>query len=77
MQRNKPDKEWMLGLLGVMDPNNDVFKKGYKPPPKTFSNAVHMQQQNLPIREDFFDGLDVLSAREMRQKSSISFMSKK
>ena len=34
MLRNKPDKEWMLALLGLMDPSNDIFKKGYKPPSK-------------------------------------------
>jgi hypothetical protein len=32
MLRNSPDKEWMIGLLGLMDPSNAIFKKGYKPP---------------------------------------------
>ena len=25
MRRNKPDKQWMLGLLGTLNPANEIF----------------------------------------------------
>ena len=31
----------------------------------------------IPLREGFFDGLDVLSAKEMRRKGNLSFMTKR
>ena len=74
--RNKPDKEWMIGLLGFMNPGDDIFKKGYKPPPKDFNNAMQMQGK-FPVREGFFDGLEVLSSKDLRKKTSVSFLSKK
>ena len=77
MMRNTPDKEWMLELLGFMNPGDDIFKKGYKPPPKHFNNAVNMQAQKFPIREGFLDGLEVLSGKDLRKKSSINFLTKK
>ena len=77
MTRNKPDKEWMLELLGILNPGDDIFKKGYKPPTKNFNTATRIATQNFPIREGFFDGLEVLSAKDLRKKSSISFVSKK
>ena len=74
MLRNGPDKEWMLGLLSFMDPNNAIFKKGYKPPS---IKPVQQLGEQFPVRPGFFDGLDMLTSKQMRGRSSISFMTKK
>jgi hypothetical protein len=75
MKRHKPDKDWMLVLLGSLNPTDEIFKKGYKPLKKNFTNA--QKAGNFPLREGFFDGLDVLSGKDLRKKSSVNFMSKK
>ena len=75
MLKNKPDKEWMLGILGILDPDNAIFKKGYKPPGK--NPVLQKQEEQFPVRPGFFDGLEVLNPKQMRVKSSISFMTKK
>ena len=75
MRRNTPDKQWMLGLLATLHPGHDVFQKGYRPPARHQANQP--QQQKIPNRQGFFDNLEMLSAKELRKKSSINFLSKR
>ena len=32
MRRHTPDKQWMLALLSTLNPQHEVFQKGYRPP---------------------------------------------
>ena len=75
MRRNTPDKQWMLALLSTLHPAHEVFQKGYRPPARHQANQP--QQQLIPIRNGFFDNLEVLSAKELRKKGSINFLSKR
>ena len=34
-------------------------------------------EEMVPLRDGFFDGLDVLSAKEMRRKGNLSFLTKR
>jgi hypothetical protein len=64
IRRSRPDKQWMLGILSTLHPNHEIFQKGYRPP----SNLPPQQQQRqmIPNPSGFFDGLDPLSAKELR-----------
>ena len=35
MRRHTPDKQWMLFLLSTLNPEHEIFKKGYRPPPSS------------------------------------------
>ena len=56
LRRNIPEKQWMLGVLSTLQPENDFFKKGYQPPSTKLSQAT---QQAIMIQANngFFDNL--------------------
>ena len=76
MRRSRPEKAWMLGLLSTLHPNHELFQKGYRPPPN-LQPQQQQQQQMIPNRNGFFDNLEPLSAKELRKKTSLSFLSKR
>ena len=43
MKKNIPERQWSLGVLATIAPAHDIFKKGYKPPPKRIAQQL-MQQ---------------------------------
>ena len=34
LRHNKPDKQWLLAVLSTLQPHNEIFQKGYRPPTK-------------------------------------------
>ena len=64
MRRHLPPRDWMLGLLSKMHPDNEIFKKGYHPPKKERAQQV---QPTIPNHNGFFDNLPPLSASELRK----------
>ena len=62
MKRATPNTQWMLGLLSTMTSDHEVFKKGYRPPARR-QQAMQAEEEMIPLREGFFDGLDILSAK--------------
>ena len=74
MRHSCPDKQWLLAVLSTLQPGHAVFQKGYRPPSKAKLDA---QQEMVPNRNGFFDGLEPLSSKELRRHGGISFQSKK
>ena len=62
IRRSRPDKTWMLGILSTLQPTHEIFQKGYRPP----SNLPPQQQQMISNPGGFFDGLEPLTAKELR-----------
>ena len=40
MRKNIPERQWLLGMLAVVAPQHDVFKKGYQAPPKRLAQRL-------------------------------------
>ena len=77
MNRSKPEKQWMLGLLGWIHPENEIFQKGYRPPSRQLIAQSDHQKQMIPNRGGFFDNLDPLNVKELKRKGSVNFLTKK
>ena len=74
MSKNIPDKQWLLGVLGTIRADHEVFHKSYRPPTK--KKAEH-QQFMIPNNGGFFDNLPQLSNKEMKRGGGVNFMTKK
>ena len=56
MRRHLPPREWMLGILSHIQPNNVIFVKGYRYlPPK--DEQIKLVEPTIPNRNGFFDNL--------------------
>ena len=56
--------------------DHEIFQKGYRPPTKKHQ-AIQHNEEMIPLREGFFEGLDILSAKEMKRKGNLTFLSKR
>lgn len=65
----------MLGLLATLHPTHEIFQKGYRP--LAALQPQQRQQLMIPNPNGFFDNLEPLSTKELCQKSSISFLTKR
>ena len=61
---HKPDKSWLLAILGTYNPKLAYFQKGYVPPSKVTSVSA-LAKVDLP--ENFLEGLPQ-SKRKVKAK---------
>ena len=55
MQEDKyPDKEWLVAMIATLNPDDEIFGKGYVPPPR--KNVIE-EQKTIRVPEGFFEGL--------------------
>ena len=66
----------MIALVGTLNPENEMFQKGFRPPSSRQANQP-IQQMMIPNKGGFFDNLEPLSVKEMKRKGSINFLTKK
>ena len=60
LQRNTPEKPWLLGLLALLAPDNGVFEKGYMPPHRM---KVEVEAQMIDNNDGFFNNLHPLTSK--------------
>ena len=65
----------MIALVGTLNPENEMFQKGFRPPSRQANQPI--QQIMIPNKGGFFDNLEPLSVKEMKRKGSINFLTKK
>ena len=49
-----PDKDWLIAVIATLNPDDEIFKKEYLPPPRK-NNIEELKSINVPA--GFFDGL--------------------
>ena len=75
MEKYKPDSAWLLAVLSVMSPDNEIFKKGYRPPPRK-SPAQPLAEMQINNHDDLFTGLPTLSRKELLRGRNNIFLTK-
>ena len=65
-----PCKRYSIRFLALMDPENEIFQKGYKRPPRP-SKYKDLPKMSLPIPADFFEGLPQLELSEIKGKRGL------
>jgi len=53
-----PNTKWMVDIIGLFDPDTEIFEKDYTPPPRVAPRAS--MKYEVPNRGGFFDNLPVL-----------------
>lgn len=49
-----PDKQWLLAIISTLNPEDEIFKKDYFPPPR--KNNIE-EQKTIQVPNAFFEGL--------------------
>lgn len=49
-----PDKKWLLAVISTLNPEDEIFKKDYFPPPR--KNIIE-EQKTINVPNGFFEGL--------------------
>ena len=75
MEKYKPDSAWLLAVLSVMSPDNEIFKKGYRPPPRK-NPAQPLADMQINNHDDLFTGLPTLSRKELLRGRNNIFLTK-
>ena len=75
MEKYKPDSAWLLAVLSVMSPDNDIFKKGYRPPPRK-NPAQPFAEMQINNHDDLFTDLPTLSRKELLRGRNNIFLTK-
>ena len=70
-----PAKRYSVRFLALMDPNNAIFQKGYKRPPRP-SKFKDLPKMTLPISNDFFEGLPQLELSEIKGRRGLKLSKK-
>ena len=62
----QPDKEWMIEWLYAIKPDHAMFKKDFRPKPKSHIRSSQSSQSDFVIENKggFFDGVYRLTERE-------------
>ena len=60
LKKNAPEKQWLLGLLALLAPDNEVFVKGYMPPHRM---RAEVEAQMIDNNDGFFNGLHTLNSK--------------
>ena len=74
MAKNIPEKQWLLGILGTIQADHEIFHKNYRPPTKKQAQG---QQYMIPNHDGFFNDLPLLSNKGMKKNGGVNFMTKK
>ena len=75
MEKYKPDSAWLLAVLSVMSPDNEIFKKGYRPPPRK-NPAQPFSEMQINNHDDLFTDLPTLSRKELLRGRNNIFLTK-
>jgi len=54
LQSHPPDKDWLINVIGLVNPEHEIFAKGYIPPKEEKPRG---NQPSIPDHQGFFDGL--------------------
>lgn len=57
LEKIRPARSWMLALLSTINPNHEVFDKGYVKPPSRLRAEMGAKPEKVPNINDFFSGL--------------------
>jgi hypothetical protein len=49
-----PDKQWLIAIISTLNPEDEIFKKDYFPPPR--KNNIE-EQKTIQVPNAFFEGL--------------------
>lgn len=56
IESHPADVSWLVNIIGLVDPQNEIFEKGYLPPKKEKPKA---QEVSIEAVTGFFDGLPI------------------
>ena len=78
LDKRRPDTAWLLAVLAVMNPENEVFQPGYIPPRRktTAVKPVPMAQMPVSNEDDFLTDLPQLTRRELLRGRNDIFLSR-
>ena len=65
----RADKPWLLLVLGTLNKDLPIFKKGYMPPPQS-RRGSKLTKVAVDNSDDFFTGLPVLSQGQMKKRGN-------
>lgn len=54
IESHPADVAWLVNIIGLVDPSNEIFEKGYKPPKK---EKPKTEEQSIQAVTGFFEGL--------------------
>jgi len=74
MDKKKPDIDWLLVVLAIFDPDNDIFKKGYVPPKRQSPYSPEMPLFNNS--DELITNLPLLSRKELLKGRGGLFLTK-
>lgn len=74
MEKKKPDVEWLLVVLAIFHPDNEIFKKGYVPPKRQSPYSPEMPLFNNS--DQLLTNLPILSRKELTKGRGNIFMTK-
>ena len=78
LDKRRPDTAWLLAVLAVMNPENEVFQPGYIPPKRkaAVDKPVPLAQMPVNNEDDFLSDLPQLNRRELLRGRNNIFLSK-
>ena len=73
IKKRPPHPQWILLVLATLDPNNELFHKGYVAPmkPKAFEQVL------IANMDSFFDGLPAAQSKKKRMMNLLDNKTKK
>ena len=51
-----PNSDWIINIIGFLDPDHALFSKDYQPPAKIAAQRPSLKYE-FPNNDGFFDGL--------------------
>ena len=63
-QSHEPDKRWLIDLISSFKPEDEIFKKNYRPPAHA---AKLSEMKTIEMPKDFMEGLPVTKRRSRRR----------
>jgi hypothetical protein len=54
IEHNPADVTWLVNIIGLVDPGNEIFEKGYLPPKK---EKLKPEEPSIEAVTGFFEGL--------------------
>ena len=75
LKKGKPEKEFLLGLLFYLHPDNEIFKADYKPP--QYQQTTNFVSPMVMHKNEFFSNLQELNVKQLKKKGGVTFLDKK
>ena len=74
LSKFKYDREFLVQCIGSLDPNNDIFRKDFVPPPRVPKNLESIPDIDF-FNDDFFDGLPQTTNKKSGKRAMSKLLS--